>query len=196
MSHSQLQVLFLLTIYSFSIFGYKECSWSDFSIDYLVMSMGKPVSCVVEKKCLLWSVHYFGRFMLAFTPLHFVFQGQTCPLLQVSLNFLLLHSNPLWWIRHLFLVFILGGLLGLHRTDQLQLLWHSQLGHRFGLMWCWMVCLGNELRSFCLFWGCTQVLHFRLFCLLWGLLHLLYVFFPTIEDIMAIWIKFTHSHPF
>ena len=33
--------------------------------------------------------------MLAFTLFHFVFQGQTYLLLQVSLDFLLLHSNPL-----------------------------------------------------------------------------------------------------
>ena len=37
-----------------------------------------------------------------------------------------------------------------------------------------MACLGNELRSFCHFWGCTQVLHFRLFRWLWGLLHSFY----------------------
>ena len=34
-----------------------------------------------------------------------------------------------------------------------------------------MVCLGNEQRSFCRFWDCTQVLHFRLFCWRWRLLH-------------------------
>ena len=34
-----------------------------------------------------------------------------------------------------------------------------------------MVCLGNEQRSFCRFWDCIQVLHFRLFCWLWWLLH-------------------------
>ena len=44
-------------------------------------------------------------------------------------------------------------------------------GHRLGLLWYWMVCLGKGLRSFCRFWGCAQVLHLRLFCWLWGLLH-------------------------
>ena len=44
-------------------------------------------------------------------------------------------------------------------------------GHRLSLLWHWLVCLGNELRSFCRFWDCTQVLHFKLFCWLWGLLH-------------------------
>ena len=33
---------------------------------------------------------------------HFHFQGQTYLLLQVSLDFLLLHFSPLWWKGHLF----------------------------------------------------------------------------------------------
>ena len=48
-----------------------------------------------------------------------------------------------------------------HRTVQFQLLQHYWLGHRLGLLWYWMVCLGNEQRSFYPFWVCTQVLHFR-----------------------------------
>ena len=84
--------------------------------------------------------------LLAFALLHFVLQGQTCLLLQVSLDFLLLYSNPLWWKGHLFLVLVLEGLIGLHRTGQLKLLQHQWLGHRLGLLWCWVVCLGNKLR--------------------------------------------------
>ena len=38
MSHSQLLVLFLLTIWSFSILGCKEYNQSDFGVDHLVMS--------------------------------------------------------------------------------------------------------------------------------------------------------------
>ena len=63
------------------------------------------------------------------------------------------------------------SLVGLHRTVQLQLLQHYWSGHRLGLLWYWMVCLGNEWRSFCCFWDCIQVLHVRLFCWLWWLLH-------------------------
>ena len=63
-----------------------------------------------------------------------------------------------------FWVLVLKGLVGLHRTIQLQLLQHYRLGHRLGLLWYWMVCLGNKPRSFCLFSDCTQVLHFWLFC--------------------------------
>ena len=54
--------------------------------------------------------------------------------------------------RTSFLVLVLEGLVGLHSTFQLQLLWHYRLGHRLGLPWYWMVCLGNEQRSFCRFW--------------------------------------------
>ena len=68
-------------------------------------------------------------------------------------------------------VLVLEGLIGLHRTIQLQLLQHYQLGHRLGLLGCWMVCLGNKQRSFCHFWDCTQVLHFGLSCWLWWRLH-------------------------
>ena len=40
--------------------------------------------------------------VLAFALLHFVLQGQTYLLLQVSVNVLLLHSNPLRLEEHLF----------------------------------------------------------------------------------------------
>ena len=70
-----------------------------------------------------------------------------------------------------FWVLVLKGLVGLHRTVKLQVLQRYWLGHRLGLLWYWMVCLGNEQRSFCRFWDCMQVLHFRLFCWPWWLLH-------------------------
>ena len=54
--------------------------------------------------------------------LHFVLPIQTCLLLQVSLDFLLLHSSPLWWKEHLLLILVLASH---HRTIRLQLLWLS-----------------------------------------------------------------------
>ena len=48
---------------------------------------------------------------------------------------------------------------------------HQSFGHKLGLPWCWLLYLGNKLRSFCHFWDCTRVLHFRLFCWLWELLY-------------------------
>ena len=47
---------------------------------------------------MLWLVHSLGRIKLTFSLLHFVLQVQTCLLLQVYIDFLLLHSNPWWWI--------------------------------------------------------------------------------------------------
>ena len=73
--------------------------------------------------------------------------------------------------RRSFWVLVLEGLVVLHRTIQLQLLQHYWSGHRLGLLWYWMVCLGNEQRVSCCFWACTQAQHFGLFCCLWGLFH-------------------------
>ena len=68
-----------------------------------------------------------------------------------------------------FWVLVLKGLVGLHRT--VYLLQRYWSGHRLGLLWYWMVCLGKEQRSFCRFWDCIQVLHFGLLCWPWWLLH-------------------------
>ena len=55
--------------------------------------------------------------LLDFALLHFVFHGQTCLLLQVSFDFLLLYPSSLYWKGHLFfLVLVLEGLVGHHRT--------------------------------------------------------------------------------
>ena len=70
--------------------------------------------------------------LLTFALSPFVLQGQTCLLLQASLDFLFLPSNPLWWKGHLFLLLVLEGLVGLHRTVQLQLLQHYWSGYQFG----------------------------------------------------------------
>ena len=48
---------FLLTVYSFSIFGCKEYNQSDFNVGQLVMSMCRVFFCVVGRGCLLWPVH-------------------------------------------------------------------------------------------------------------------------------------------
>ena len=98
-------------------------------------------SGVVGSECLLWPVHFLGKSLLAFDLLHSVLQGQIFLLLQVFLDFLLLQFSPLWWKVHLFGVLVLEGLVGFHRTIQLQFLQHYWLGHRLGLPWYWMVAL-------------------------------------------------------
>ena len=85
-------------------------------------------SCVVERGYLLWPVHSLGKTLLAFALLHFVLQGKICLLLQVSLDFLVLHYSPLWWKRHLFGVLVLESFVSLHRTVQFQHLQNYWLG--------------------------------------------------------------------
>ena len=109
------------------------------------MLMCRVFSCVVGRGCLLWLVHSLGKTLLAFSLIHFVFHGQTSLLLQVSLDFLLLHSNPLWWKGHLFLLLVLEGLVGLHRT--VQLLRHLWLRHSLGLLWYWIALEMNQDHS-------------------------------------------------
>ena len=72
-------------------------------------------------------------------PVSFCTPGANLPVAQVSLDFLFLHSSPLWWTEHHFLVLVLESLVGLHKTIQLQLLWHYWLEHGLGLLWYWMV---------------------------------------------------------
>ena len=158
------------------------------------MSMCRVFSCVVGRGCFLWPVCSFDKALLAFALLHLVFQGHTCLLLWAPLDFLLLHSSPLWWKGHLFWVLVLEGLEGFQRTIQLQLLQHYCLGHRFGLVWYWMACLGNEQRSFCSFWNCIQVLHLWLSLTMMATPSLLRDSCPQL-DIMVIWVKFPHSGP-
>ena len=73
-------------------------------------------SCVVGRGYLLWLVHSLGKTLVAFALLHSVLQGQIFLLLQVLLDFLLLHSSPLWLKGHFWGVLILEGLVGLQRT--------------------------------------------------------------------------------
>ena len=98
------------------------------------------VSCVVGR-CSLRPVHSVSKTLVAFALLHFIYQDQTCLLIQVSFDFQLLHSSTLWWKGHLFMVLVPEGLVSHHRIIQLQLLQYYRLGYRVGLLWYWMVCL-------------------------------------------------------
>ena len=100
--------------------------------------------------------------LLGFALLHFVLQGQIFLLLQVSLDFPLLHSNPMWWERTFFGRWILKGFIVLIEGINFSFFDISVWAILLGLLKCWMFCLGSKQRSFCHFWGCTQVLHFGL----------------------------------
>ena len=81
------------------------------------------------------------------------------------------------------------------QTIQHQLLQCYWLGHRFGLLWYWLVCLGNEQRSSVIFEIASK------YCILDSFVDYGYSisskgFLPTVVDIMVIWVKLTHYNPF
>ena len=127
--------------------------------------------------------------LFAFTLLNFVLLDQTCLLLQVSLDFLCLHSSPLWWKGHLVLMLVLEDLGGPHATIQVQLLWHYLLRHKLWLWCCWMVSLGTNQDHFVIFEIAPM------YCILDSLVDCKGCsipskgFLPTVVDIMGIWIK-------
>ena len=95
-----------------------------------------------------------------------------------------------------FLVLVLEDLVGLHGTVQLKLLWHYWLGHRLGLLWYWMVCLGNEPRSFIVLDIASKYCILDSFVDYEGYSTSSKEFLPIVVDTMVIWIKFAHSYPF
>ena len=159
------------------------------------MSMCSYLLCC-WKRLFAMTREFSWQNSVSLCPASFCTPKSNLVLYKVSLDFTLLHSNPLWWKGHLFLVLVLEGLVGLHRTSTLQLLQHQWLGNRLGLLWYWMVCLGNKPKSFCHFWGCTQVLHLCSSVDYEGYFISSKEFLPTVLDTMVIWIKFTHIHSF
>jgi len=175
--------------WSLKTFGCKEYNQSDFGIDYLVMSLCRVFSCAVGRGYLLWPMCSLGKTLLAYE----------CFILYSKAKFACysryLLTSYFFIPVHLFWVLVLEGLVGLYRTVQLQLLQRYQSGHRLELLMLNGL-LGNEQRSFCLFWDGIQVPHFRLLCYYNVYSISSKGFLPTIVDIMVIWVKFTHSCPF
>ena len=154
------------------------------------MSMCRVFSYVVGRGCLLWPVCSLGKTLLAFALLNFVPQDQG-----ISWFLTFAFQSPVMK-RTSRTNIVLEGLVGLHRPIQLQLLQHYWLSHRLGLRWYWMVCLGNELRSFCHFWDCIQYCILDSFVDYDGYSISSKGFLPTVVDIKVIWVKTTHSSPF
>ena len=91
---------------------------------------------------------------------------------------------------------VLKGLVGLHRTIQLQLLQRYWLGHRLGLLWYWMVCLEKNRDHSVVFEIASKYCILDSFVDLDGYSISSKGFLPTVVGIMVIWLKFTHSSLF
>ena len=79
-------------------------------------------SLVLLEECVCYDQHILLAKLLAFALLHFLCQGQTCLLCQVSFDFLFLHSSPLWWIGHMKWTEIILSFLKLHSSVAFQTL--------------------------------------------------------------------------
>ena len=139
----------------------KEHKQSDFGIDRLVMSMCRVISFVVEKMFDMTGVFSWQN-SVGLCPASFCTPRPKLPVIPGIPWLFTFAFQPSLMKRTSFLVLVLECVVGLHRTNQLQFLWHQWLGYRFGLLCCWMVCLGNELRSLCHFWDFIQGLCFEL----------------------------------
>ena len=158
------------------------------------MSMCRVFSCVVGRGCLVWTVPSLGKTLLALTC--FILYSKAKFACYSSYLLTSYFGIPVPYNEKDIWVLTLKGLVGLHRTIQLQLLQHYWLGIDLDDLDDWMVCLGNEQRSLCRFWDCIQVLHFGLFCWLWWLPISSKGLLPTVLNITVIWGKFTYSSPF
>ena len=111
------------------------------------MTMCRVFSCVVGRGCLLWPVCSVGK-TISFCPASSCTPRPNLPVTPgISWFPTFVFQSPTMKKTSLGSV-SLEGLVGLHRTVQLQLLQHYWLGHRLGLLWYWMVCLGNEHSAF------------------------------------------------
>ena len=156
-----------------------------------MMSLGRVFPCVVGRVFTMTSV-FSCQNSASLCPASFYTPWPKLPITPgVSWLPTFAFQSPIMK-RTSFWALVLEGLVGLHRTIQLQFIQHYCLGHRLGLLWYWKVCLGNQQRSFCHFWDCIQVLHFGLFIDHDGYFISSKGFLPAVVDIMVIWVKFTH----
>ena len=159
------------------------------------MSMCSLLLCCWKRMFAMTSAFSWQN-SVSLALLHSVLQGQICLWLQVSLDFLLLHSSPLKWKGCLFWVLVLRGLVSLHRTVQLQLLQHYWSGHNFGLLWYWMVYLEMNRDHSVIFEIAPKYCISDSFVNYEGYSISSKGFLSTLVDIMVTWVKFTHSSPF
>ena len=157
------------------------------------MYMYRVFSCEVERRGVLWPVCSLGKNLL-FALLHSVLQGPIFLLVQVSWFPTFAFQSPNMK-RTFFGVLVLKGLESLHRTVQHQRLQCSLLGHRLGLLWHWMVCLGNRDHSV-VFEMASKYCISDSFVDHDGYSISSKGFLPKIAEIKVIWIKFTHLSPF
>ena len=171
-----------------------ESIW--FQYEHLVMSLCRVFSGVPWSECFLWAVCSLGKTLFLFSG--FILSSKAKLRVTPGVSWLpILNSIPLWWKGHILCMYVLEVLVGLHRRSYYFIFFSITITNSgIKLDDCNIACFGNEQGSFCHFWDCLQVLHFRLFVDYGPYSIYSKSFMPTVVDIMVIWVKFTHSSPF
>ena len=157
------------------------------------MSMCRDSSRVIGRGCLPWPVCSLGKILLSLPYFILCSKAKLACYSRYLVTSYFCIPIPCDEQDVLFLVLILGVL---YRTDQLQLLQHQWLGQRFGLLWYWMVWLETNQDHSVIFTVAPKYCISDSFVDYEGYSISSMRFLPTVVDIMVIWIKFTHSHPF
>ena len=126
----------------------KKYKQFDFCIDHLMMSICRVIPSFVGRGCLLWPVCSLGKTVSLWPCFVLYSEAKFACYSRYLLTSYFFIPVPYNEKGIFFGVLVLEDLIGLHSTVQLQLLQQYWLGHRLGLLWYWMVCLGNEQRSF------------------------------------------------
>ena len=100
-------------------------------------------SCVVGRGCLLWPVCSLGKTISFCTASFWTPRPNLLVTPGISWLPTFVFQSPM--MKQTCFFGVLKGLIGLHRTVQLQLLQHYFLRHRLGLLWYWMKTLYMDI---------------------------------------------------
>ena len=151
-------------------------------------------SLVLLEKGACYDQCILGKTLLTFDLLCFLFQGQICLVLWYLLTSYFCipvsyDENDIFFC----VCVVLEGLVGLHRTVQLQLLQHYWSGNRLELLGFWMVALEMDRDPSVIFEIASKYYILYSFVYYDGYSISSKGVLPTVVDIMVIWVKFTHS---
>ena len=99
---------------------------------------------LLEGGCLLWPVRSLGKTLSALPCFTLYCKAKYACYPRYFLTSYFFIPVPYNEKDIFFWVLVLICLVDLHRIIQLQLLQCYWLGHRLGLLWYWIVCLGNK----------------------------------------------------
>ena len=143
-------------------------------------------------RCLLWLVHSLGKTLLSFASFHFLLQGQTCCYSRYLLTSYFCIPVP-YDEKDVF--FVVSSRRSCRSSQNFS--FFSISGWGIDLDYCDIECFTwKQPEIFLSFLRLHPSTAFRILVDYEGYSISSKGFLPAVVDIMAIWIKFTHSGPF